>query len=102
MVLDAEKRKHLAAVAMQKKTTPCPSAKEKKLKGEAEVAPSEDEETCSGLVFKRKCKADVAILVPSDSYGRAPSYRECPPNAFSPRDMVVHEGRGESASKKDQ
>jgi len=38
MVLDAEKRKHLTVVAMQKKTTPDPSTKDKKLKGVAEVA----------------------------------------------------------------
>jgi len=40
MVLDAEKRKHLAVVAMKKKIAPGPSAKDKKLKGVAEVAPS--------------------------------------------------------------
>jgi len=45
----------------------------------AEVAPSEDEETCTSLVFKRKRKADAATLVPSNSDDRAPSYRECPP-----------------------
>jgi len=89
---------------MQNKTASGPSApgppvKDKKLKMVSEVAPSEDGETCSGLVFKRKRKADVAILVPSDSNGRAPSYMECPPCASSHRDIAVHEGRGESASE---
>jgi len=54
MVLDAEKRRHLAAMAMQKKTTTGPSTKDKKLKGVAEVVeagPSEDDETFLGLVF---------------------------------------------------
>jgi len=65
--LDAEKRKHLVVVAMQKKNASSPSAKDKKLKGVAEVAkvaPSEDDETCSGLVFKRKRKVDAAIQCP--------------------------------------
>jgi len=67
MVLDSQKRKHLVVVVMQKKTTPGPSAKDKKLKMVAEVAPSEDEETCSVLVFKRKHKVYAAISVPSNS-----------------------------------
>jgi len=74
MVLDAQKRKNLVALAVQKKTALAPSAKDKKLKALAEAAPCEDEETCSGLVFKRKRKYDTAIPVPSDSDGRAPSY----------------------------
>jgi len=108
MVLDAEKRRHLTVVAMQKKiahvpfalvpSAPGPLVKDKRLKGVAEVAevaPSEDEDTYSGLVCKRKRKADAAISVPSDSDGQAPSYKECPPSAFSPRDIMVQEGRGE-------
>ena len=79
MVLDAQKRKNLAALAIQKKTAPAPSAKDKKLKVMAKVAPSKDEETCLSFVFKRKRKADTAIPVLSNSNGRAPSYWECPP-----------------------
>jgi len=122
MVLNAEKRRHLVVVAAQKKnapglsvlgpSAPCTSApgpfapgpKDKRLKGVAEVAdvaPSEDDETFSGLVFKRKHKVDAAIPVPSDSDGRAPSYRESPLSASSPHDVVVHGGRGESASEED-
>jgi len=89
----------LAVVAIQKKTAPGPSAKDKKLKAVAEVAPSEDEETESGLVFKRKRKADTVSLCLQTQIGRAPSYRESPPSASSSRDIAVHEGRGESASE---
>jgi len=49
------------------------SVKDKRLKGVAEVvevAPSEEDETCSGLVFKRKHKSHAAIPVPSDSWSR--------------------------------
>jgi len=102
MVLDAQKRKSLASLVVQKKTAPTPSAKDRKLKAVAEVAPSEDEETYSGLIFKRKRKDDAAIPVPSKSDGRGPSYRECPFSASSPHDIVVQEGRGERASEGDQ
>jgi len=95
----------LAAVAAQLKTapdssTPGPSAPtlvEQRLKVVAEVtkvAASEDEDTCLGLVFKRKRKADVVVPAPSGSDARAPSYKEHPPSASSPCDIVVHEGRG--------
>jgi len=86
MVLNAEKRKQLAAMAAQMKAAPGPSAlgpstKGKRLKGVAEVAevaPSEDEDTCSDLVFRRKRKADVAVPMPSGLDEQAPFYRECP------------------------
>jgi len=65
MVLNTEKRRQLAVVAAQLKIAPGPSASgpsapapiDQRLKGVvevAEVAPSKDEDTCSGLVFKRK------------------------------------------------
>jgi len=101
-MLDAQKRRNLAALAKQKKLVSAPSVKEQKLKAVAEVAPSKDEDNCSRVVFKRKQKADAAISVPSDSYGRAPSYWDCPPSASSPHDIVVQEGKGESASEGDQ
>jgi len=117
MVLDAEKRRYLVVVATQKKTALGPSApipaapgssahgpsvKDNRRKGVVEVAPSEDKDTCSGLIFRRKRKADVAIPVPSNLDGQAPSYRECPPSASSPRDIMVQEGRREGASGGDQ
>jgi len=39
-MLDAQKRKNLAALAKQKKTTQAPSTKDQKLKAVAEAAPS--------------------------------------------------------------
>jgi len=87
MVLNAEKRRHLAVVAAQMKTAPGPSTKDKRLKGvakAAEVAPSEDDDTCSGLVFKRKRKVDATVPAQSGSDGQAPSYRECPPVSLLP------------------
>ena len=59
-----------------------------------EATASEDKETCSGLVFKRKRGVDVVVLAHSTSDGGAPSFRENPPSASSPRDLVVHEGGG--------
>jgi len=59
-----------------------------------EAIASEDEDTCYGLVFKRKMGADVAVPANSASDGRASSFRENPPNVSSPRDLVVREGRG--------
>jgi len=69
MVLDVQKRKNLTVLAVQKKTAPSPCAMDKNLKAVAEAVLSKDEETCSGLVFKRKRKANAAIPVPSDSDG---------------------------------
>jgi len=109
MVLNVEKRRQLAVVAGQMKAAPGPSAPgpsapaptDQRLKGVAEVAevvPSEDEDTCSGLVYKRKRKVDVVVPALSGLDGQTPSYREHPPSASSPCDIVVQEGRGESAS----
>ena len=101
-MLNAEKRRQLAVVASQLKVAPVPSApgpsilgpssKDKRLKGVAvvaETAISDDEDTCSGLVFRRKRKADDAIPMISGSDGQAPSYKECPPSASSPHNIVV-------------
>jgi len=107
MVLNVEKRRQLVVVALQLKvaldpsapttSAPGPSAPapvDQRQKGVAEVATSKDEDTCSGLVFKRKRKVDAVIPSPSGSDDRAPSYREHPSSASSPRDFVVQEGRG--------
>ena len=100
--MDAQKRKNLAVLAKQKKIVPSPFAKGQKLKAVAEAAPSEEEKTYSELVFKRKRKVATAISVAFDSDGRAPSYRDFPPSVSPSRDIVVQEGRGESASEGDQ
>jgi len=86
-----------AAPATSTSGPSAPAPVDQRQKGVAEVieaAATEDEDTCSGLVFKRKRKFDVAVHAPSGSNGRAPSYREHPPSASFPRDLVVHEGRG--------
>lgn len=101
-MLDAKKRRNLAALAMQKKVAPAPYAKDKKLKAVAETVPSGDEETCSGLVFKRKQKGADATSAHSISDDQAPSYWDFPPSVSPPHDIVVQEGRGESDSEEDQ
>jgi len=63
-MLDAQKRRNLAALAKQKKSVLAPSVKEQKLKAVAEVASFKDEETCSGLVFKKKRKLMLPSLSP--------------------------------------
>jgi len=89
MVLNAEKKRQLAVVALQLKAAPGPSPDdasapatsapgpsapalvEQRQKGVTEAAASEDEDTCSGLVFKRKRKVDVAVPTNSGSDDRA-------------------------------
>jgi len=68
----------------------------------AETAPFGDEETCSGLVFKRRRTDATATSAHSVSDDQAPSYRDFPPNPSPPRDIAVQEGRGENASKEGQ
>jgi len=98
-MLDTQKRKNLAALAEKKMTTEALSTKGQKLKAMAEATPSEDEETCYGLVFKRKRTDAASNFVHSVSNSRALLYRDFPPNPSLPRDIAVQEGRGESASE---
>jgi len=117
MVLDAEKRRklvelvsrHKAALADVGASTPAgtpPAATSSPIspdttpidhrqKGVVEAITSEDEDTCTCLVFKRKRVVDVAAPSHSASDGRAPSFKENPPSASSPRNLVVLEGGGE-------
>jgi len=94
MVLNAEKRRQLVEVALQRNVAPGPSDADAstpvasapgpsapapvdhRSKGVAEATASEDEDTCSGLVFKRKRKVDVVVPANSASDDHAPSYRE--------------------------
>ena len=110
MVLNAEKRRQLAEVALQRKATPGPSDVDaftptasgpgpsvlafvdQRQNGVAEATASEDEDTCSGFFFKRKRKVNVAV--PANSASDAPSFREHAPSVSSPRDLVVQEGGG--------
>ena len=74
-----------------------PAPADLRQKGVVEAAASEDEDTCSGLVFKRKRGVDIAVPMLSTLDGCVPSFRENPPSAFSPRDLVIHKGGGESS-----
>ena len=113
MVINAEKRRMLAEAAAKRKASVgpsdidvaapagvatvaifAPSPTDLRQKGAIEATASGDEDTCSGLVFKRKKGADVAVPVHSASDGCASSFRENPPSASSPRDLVVHKGGG--------
>jgi len=75
-----------------------------KLKAPTTVVPAstkDDEETNSGLVFKRKRKAIVAHLEHSHSNGRAPSHRTTLASPTQTRDMmVVQEDEGTSSKEK--
>jgi len=112
MVLNAEKRRQLAEVALQRKAAPGSSAADAptladnapgpyapvpvdhRQKGVVKAIAFEDEDTYSGIVFKRKRKADVAVPSPSHLDAHAPSYREHPSNTSFPRDLMVQEGMG--------
>ena len=117
MVLNAEKRNKLAelvahckaALADAGTSTPAdtpptassglsPSAPplvDLRQKGVAEVATaSEDEGTCTGLVFKRKRGADIVAPSNSASDGHTPCFRENPLVPPPPRDLMVLEGGG--------
>ncbi|XP_068503759.1 uncharacterized protein [Phaseolus vulgaris] len=101
-----KKRRQLAEVALQRKAAPGPSDADastpaasasspfapalvdQRQKGVVEATASEDEDTCSGLVFKRKRKVDVAVPVNSASDDRAPSFREHPTSASFPHDLM--------------
>ena len=63
-------------------------------KGAVEAIASEDEDTCIGLVFKRKKGADVVAPSHSASDDHAPSFRDHPPSASSPRELMVLESGG--------
>jgi len=67
---------------------------------EAGPAPTDDEETYFGPVFKKRRKATTEPSELSVLDGRAPSQQALPPSLPPPRDMVVvQEGEGTSASK---
>ena len=71
-------------------------------KGVVVIAGSEDEDTCTSLVFKKPRVGDVEVATHSASDGHALSFHENPPSASSPPDLVVHESGGESAPKDHQ
>jgi len=116
MVLDTEKKRKLGELVARRKDaladaststpagtpppatstpiSPEPTPIDQRQKGVEEATASEYENTCIGLVFKRKRTADVVAPSLSASDGHAPSFRENPPSASSPRDLMVLEGGG--------
>jgi len=57
------------------------------------VVDSNDEDTCTSLVFKRQRVGKVVAPSPSTSGGTS-AFRDNPPSASSPRHLIVHEGGG--------
>jgi len=119
MVLDAEKRNKLvelvacrkAALADAGTSTPAgphlvatsapispePAPIDHRQKRVVEATASENEDTCTCLVFKRKRVDDVVAPSLSTLDGHTLSFRENPLNASSPRELIVLEGGGKSA-----
>jgi len=99
MVLNTEKRRMLVEAASKLKVGAGPSdanvdlpvaivsapnpfspaPADLRLKGVVEAAAFEDEDTCSGLIFKRKMGANAAVPTQSASDDRTSSFRENPP-----------------------
>jgi len=97
-------KKDLAAITKKMKVAAqALPAKDLKLKVDVEVAPvcTDNEETYSEPIFKRRRKAIVEPSELSISDGRSPSPQVAPPSPPPPHDMVVvQECEGTSASEK--
>jgi len=65
-----------------------------RLKGVVVAAGTEDEDTSSGLDFKRQRVGDVEAPAHSTFDGHTPSFKDNPLSTSSPRDLIVHEGGG--------
>jgi len=124
MVLNAEKRNKLVELVTHRKValadagtsapastpppaasapnSPVPAPVDNRRKGVVVATGSKDEDTCTGLIFKRQRVDDVVAPSHSASDGHAPSFRDNPPSASSPRELIMHEGGGESAAGGDQ
>jgi len=64
-----------------------------------EVAPSEDEDTCFGPVFKRRRRSTPKPSEHSVSDGRGTSPQVPPPSPSPPHDILVQESGGENVPK---
>jgi len=62
---------------------------------------SDDEETCTNLVFKRQRVGESVAPSPSAS-GGTPAFKDNPPSTSSPDQLVLREGGGESTPKGQQ
>jgi len=71
-----------------------PAPIDNRQKGDLEATTSEEEGSCMGLIFKRKRAGNFAVPSHSASDGHAPSFRDNPPSASSPPDLIMHEGGG--------
>jgi len=79
--------------------SPEPILVDNRQKGVVVETGSKDEDTCAGLVFKRQRVDDVVAPSHSTSDSHAPSFRDNPPSASSPRDLIIHEGGGRTLLK---
>jgi len=105
----AKRKTAAAGVGTSSLTTPPPSAisapnttkpapVDNRQKGVVAVAvDSEDEDTCTSLVFKRQRVGEAVAPSHSASGGLTPTFRDNPPSGSSPRHLIIHEGGGESA-----
>ena len=84
-------------VSAQDSPGPAPDDKQK----EVVAIDWEGEDTDEGLVFKRPW-VGVAVTSLSTTDGHAPSFRNNPPSASSPRGLLALEGGGESTPRGDQ
>jgi len=110
----AKRRAAAAGVGTSSPTTPPPSATstpnttepapvDNSQKGVvAVVVDSEDEDTYTVLVFKRLRVGEAVAPSHSTSGGLTPAFKDNPPSASSPRNLIVHEGGGESTPKGQQ
>jgi len=77
-----------------------PASGVNKLKEVVVATGTEDEDTSSGFVFKRKKVGDVEASSHSASDGHAPSFGDNPSSPSSPLDLIVQEGGGGRAPLK--
>ncbi|KAK7364532.1 hypothetical protein VNO80_13269 [Phaseolus coccineus] len=96
-MLGTLEKKDLATRAkLLKDTAQVPPTEDLKLNEMVEVAPSDDEDTCSGPLFKRRRKVVSVPTEHSAADGRAPSQQALPPSPSPPRGIMVQESRGEN------
>jgi len=80
-------------------TLPSATSVNDRLKRVVVAAGTDNDDTNSGLVFKRQRVAVAEEPAHSTSDGHAQSFRDNPPNASSPRDLIVLDGGWESVAE---
>jgi len=86
----------LAAASAQDSLGPAPVDKQK---GLVVAIGSEDEDTDTGLVFKRQRVDNVVAPSHFATDGHAPSFGDNSPSASSPCELIAHEGGGRALLK---